>query len=194
VEDGSAFAQFTGQSSHDMPIPPGYASVSIERICQPDFEELEIDIPGGDGEKTLKDALHSIILWPKRYIVIIPENDGSPRDHLEPGQPSSPGPSSALPARSPSPQQPYDNSGERSSNDHDDDIPPNSPQQPFATSSRAQSFRSVQPPKKKQKRSTKKKAEAKTDEETEGSVRKEVKDFFEKAKERRKQEELEAKK
>jgi hypothetical protein len=34
--------------------------------------------------------------------------------------------------------------------------------------------------------------EAKTDEETEGSVRKEVKDFFGKAKERRKQEELEA--
>jgi FKBP-type peptidyl-prolyl cis-trans isomerase len=38
------------------------------------------------------------------------------------------------------------------------------------------------------------KAEAKSDEEIEGSVRKEVKDFFEKAKERRKQEELEAKK
>jgi hypothetical protein len=39
-----------------------------------------------------------------------------------------------------------------------------------------------------------KKPDAKTDEETEGSVRKEVKDFFEKAKERRKQQELEAKK
>jgi hypothetical protein len=33
-----------------------------------------------------------------------------------------------------------------------------------------------------------------TDEETEGTVRKEVKDFFEKAKERSKQKELEAKK
>jgi hypothetical protein len=143
VADGSAFAQFPRQTSHDMPIPPGYASVSVERICQPNFEELETDIPEGDGEKTLKDALHGIILWPKRYIVIILENDGSPRDHLEPGQPSSPGPSSALPARSPSLQQPYDNSGERSSSDHDDDIPLNSPQQPFATSSRAQSFRSV---------------------------------------------------
>jgi hypothetical protein len=58
--------------SHDMPILPGYASVSVERICQPDFEELEIDIPGGDGEKTLKDALHGIILWPKRYIIKSP--------------------------------------------------------------------------------------------------------------------------
>jgi hypothetical protein len=156
--------------------------------------DIEIDIPGGDGEKTLKDALHGIILWQKRYIVIILKNDGSPRDHLESGQPSSPVPSSALPALSPSPQQPNDNSGERSSSDHDDDIPPNSPQQPFATSSQAQSFKSVQPPKKKRKRSAKKKPEAKTDEETKGSIQKEVKDFFEKAKERRKQEELEVKK
>jgi hypothetical protein len=48
-----------------MPIPPSYASVSIERICQPDFEELEIDIPGGDREKTLKDALHGINIMAK---------------------------------------------------------------------------------------------------------------------------------
>jgi hypothetical protein len=61
------------------------------------------------------------------------------------------GPSSSLPARSPSPQEPYDNSGEASSSDHDDDIPPNSPQQPLAAEpqrSRAQSFKSVQPLKK----------------------------------------------
>jgi hypothetical protein len=44
----------------------------------------------------------------------------------------------------------------------------------------------VQPPKTKRKQSAKKKAEAKTNEEIEGSVRKGVKDFFEKAKERRK--------
>jgi hypothetical protein len=89
VADESAFVQFPGQTSHGMPIPPGYALVSIEKICQPDFKELELDIPGGDAEKTLKDALHGIILWPKHYIIKIPENDGSPRDHLEPGQPSS---------------------------------------------------------------------------------------------------------
>jgi hypothetical protein len=47
-----------------------------------------------------------------------------------------------------------------------------------------QSFRS--PPKKKRKRPVKKKPEAKTDEETQWNVRKEVKDFFEKVKERRK--------
>jgi hypothetical protein len=37
-----------------MPIPPGYASVSVEKISQPDFEELELDIPGGDGERHLR--------------------------------------------------------------------------------------------------------------------------------------------
>jgi hypothetical protein len=52
----------------------------------------------------------------------------------------------------------------------------------------------VQPPKKKRKRPAKKKPEVKIDEETEGTVRKEVKDFFEKVKQSRKQEELEAKK
>jgi hypothetical protein len=51
VADGSAFAQFLGQTSYDMTIPPGYTSVSIEKICQPDFEELELEIPRGDGGK-----------------------------------------------------------------------------------------------------------------------------------------------
>jgi hypothetical protein len=76
VAYGSAFAHFPGQTSHDMLIPPGYASVSVEEICEPQFEDLELDIPRGDGERTLKDAVHSIILWPKRYI-IIPQTEGS---------------------------------------------------------------------------------------------------------------------
>jgi hypothetical protein len=28
-----------------MSIPPSYASVSVEKIYQPDFEELELEIP-----------------------------------------------------------------------------------------------------------------------------------------------------
>jgi hypothetical protein len=44
----------------------------------------------------------------------------------------------------------------------------------------------VQPPKKKRKQSAKKKPEAKIDEETEGSVQKEVKDFFEKSERKKK--------
>jgi hypothetical protein len=68
VEYGSAFAHFPGQTSHGMLIPLGYTSISVEEICQPQFEDLELDILGGDGERTLKDAVHRIILWPKRYI------------------------------------------------------------------------------------------------------------------------------
>jgi hypothetical protein len=50
VAYGSTFAHFPGQTSHDMLIPPGYASVSVEEICQSQFEDLDLDIPGGDGE------------------------------------------------------------------------------------------------------------------------------------------------
>jgi hypothetical protein len=61
-----------------MLIPPGYASVSVEEICQPQFEDLELDIPGGDQERTLKDAIHGIILWPKRYIYNPPDGGINP--------------------------------------------------------------------------------------------------------------------
>jgi hypothetical protein len=56
VAYGSAFALFPGQTSHDMLIPPGYTSISVEEICRPQFKDLELDIPGGDRERKLKDA------------------------------------------------------------------------------------------------------------------------------------------
>lgn len=34
------------------------------------FEMLELDIPGGDDEKTLAQAVHGYILWEKRNIII----------------------------------------------------------------------------------------------------------------------------
>jgi hypothetical protein len=73
----SAFVHFPGQISHDMLIPPDDATVSVEEICQPQFEDLELDIPGGDGERTLKHAVHGIILWPKHYIIIPRRRDQS---------------------------------------------------------------------------------------------------------------------
>jgi hypothetical protein len=78
----SAFAHFPRQTSHNMLIPPGYASVSVEEICQPQFEDLEQDIPGGDGERTLKDAVHGIILWP--YIIIPPTDPPQSRPSSSP--------------------------------------------------------------------------------------------------------------
>jgi hypothetical protein len=47
---------------HGAIIPPGYVSVSVDRVNK-GFSDLALDIPGGDGEKTF-------ILWRKRYIII----------------------------------------------------------------------------------------------------------------------------
>jgi hypothetical protein len=129
VEYGSAFAHFPGQTSHGMLIPPGYASVSVEEICQSQFEDLELDIPGGDAERTLKDAVHGIILWPKRYI-IIPQTEGSiPPTEPPQSRPSSSPRSSSRPSISPrslSTQEPLFNS-EGASSSHDIDINPELP-------------------------------------------------------------------
>ena len=42
---------------HGMPIPPGYASVTVEQIVELTHinENLELDFIRGDGEKTLGD-------------------------------------------------------------------------------------------------------------------------------------------
>ena len=37
---------------HGVIIPPRYVSVSVDRVNK-DFGDLALDIPGGDGEKTL---------------------------------------------------------------------------------------------------------------------------------------------
>jgi hypothetical protein len=138
VAYGSAFAHFLGQTSHGMLIPPGYASVSVEEICQSQFEDLELDIPGGDGERTLKDVVHGIIFWPKRYIRI-PQTEGSihPTDPPQ-SRPSSSPRSSSRPSISPhslSTQEPLFSSGGASSS-HDIDIntesPPKKQKKPMA--------------------------------------------------------------
>ena len=37
---------------HGAIIPPGYVSVAVDRVNK-GFSDLALDIPGGDGEKTL---------------------------------------------------------------------------------------------------------------------------------------------
>ena len=56
-------------TSHGNPIPPGYYSISVDRVIK-DYREVPLDFPGGDGEKTLGQAEHSFVLWRKRYIII----------------------------------------------------------------------------------------------------------------------------
>ena len=54
---------------HGNPIPPGYYSVSMDRVIK-DYREVSLDFSRGDREKTLGQAEHSFILWRKRYIII----------------------------------------------------------------------------------------------------------------------------
>ena len=54
---------------HGAIIPPGYVSVSVDRVNK-GFSDLTLDILGDDGEKTLREAEKTFILWCKRYIII----------------------------------------------------------------------------------------------------------------------------
>jgi hypothetical protein len=54
---------------HGAPIQPGYARVAVDKVSK-GYEDLALDIPGGDGEKTLGEAEKAYILWRKRYMII----------------------------------------------------------------------------------------------------------------------------
>ena len=85
VAYGSILPVNPASTIHGMPIPPGYASVTVEQIVgtSGDNENLELDFVGGDGEKTLGDALHGIILWRKANIKLI-RNRAAPMDPRSP--------------------------------------------------------------------------------------------------------------
>ena len=98
VAYGSVLPLNSCTTIHGMPIPPGYTSVTVEQIVgtSGDNENLELDFVGGDGEKTLGDALHRIVLWRKADIKLI----GNATAPVDPHHPSSQPPSP------PSPQPP----------------------------------------------------------------------------------------
>ena len=54
---------------HGNIIQEGYAIISVDK-AEKGFSDLPLDIPGGDGEKTLGEAEKTFILWRKRYIII----------------------------------------------------------------------------------------------------------------------------
>jgi hypothetical protein len=53
---------------HSVAIPPGYASVSVDRVIKGN-ENVALDIEGGDREKTLGEVEKTFICWKKRYII-----------------------------------------------------------------------------------------------------------------------------
>jgi len=50
-----------GEVYHGQEIPARSAKVGAEEVCN-DWRNLELDIPRGDGESTLADAVHGYIL------------------------------------------------------------------------------------------------------------------------------------
>jgi hypothetical protein len=46
---------------HGAPIQPEYARVAVDKVSKV-YEDLALDIPGGDGEKTLGEAEKAYIL------------------------------------------------------------------------------------------------------------------------------------
>ncbi|EEC83561.1 hypothetical protein OsI_29205 [Oryza sativa Indica Group] len=99
-----------GKKWHCNDIPHDYVPVEVEQVVT-NWEDLELDIPGGDGETKLGQCSHCIILWSKADVVIpgtpaatnkplSPPRDPQDRDD-SPGAPDAS--LSPPPKRSPSP-------------------------------------------------------------------------------------------
>ena len=82
----------TNATWHGHEIPAGYARVGVDEIM-PGFETLELDIPGGDEEKTLGEVKLGFVLWNKKHIMF---PDSAPRPPTPPS--SNPPQSPSLPA------------------------------------------------------------------------------------------------
>ena len=105
VAVGFALACEPGARWHGGEIQAGYAHVGVDEVL-PGYESLELDIPGAEGEMTLGEVAHGIILWPKKNIVFpgsAPRPPSPPSSHPPPPRPPSPPTSHPPPPMSPSP-------------------------------------------------------------------------------------------
>ena len=67
VVHGIAEVPVQGGTIHGRPIPEGYARVMVDRV-EPGWEDLDLEIPRGDGEEELGHTVQTWICWNKRYI------------------------------------------------------------------------------------------------------------------------------
>ena len=68
VADAVAYTNPTEATFHCNPIPAGYARVMVDEVVDP-YSGLTLDIPRGEDERTLGEAIHHIILWRKDCII-----------------------------------------------------------------------------------------------------------------------------
>ena len=100
VAYGSALPLNPCTTIHGRPIPLGYTSIIVEQIVG-NNENLELDFVGGDGEKTLGDALHGVVLWRKANIKLTASTTApvqTDRPSPWPPSPSSPQPPPSPPS------------------------------------------------------------------------------------------------
>jgi hypothetical protein len=104
VAHGMALPVQARPTFHGSEVPAGYSTVSVEEVVA-GYEDLELDHPGGEGEKTLGEAVHAMILWDKRYIIFSGGQEGPTAPSMSPPPGASPRHSSPPPAprRSPTP-------------------------------------------------------------------------------------------
>ena len=69
VANAVAFTITPEATFHCAPVPAGYARVLVDEVVDPPYSELQLDIPGGDDEHTLGEAIHHVILWRKDCII-----------------------------------------------------------------------------------------------------------------------------
>src|SRR3954466_11123608 len=70
VADGFALPNPPEGTYHDNSIQPGYARVGVDEVVSV-YEELNLDIPGGEGEQTLRESeQNGIYLWRKQCIIV----------------------------------------------------------------------------------------------------------------------------
>jgi len=103
VAVGFALPSEPGARFHGSQIPAGYARVGVDEVLK-GYESLELDMAGGDGEKTLGEVTGGIILWKKKYIVFADSTPPPTPPCSNPPQQSPPLPDrdpSASPSRSP---------------------------------------------------------------------------------------------
>ena len=98
VAVGFAYPNEPEATYHHGVIPAGYARVGVDEVMT-GFHTMELEIPGGEEEKTLGDVERGFALWNKKYIVL---PDSLPRPPTPPcsSQPQQESPH--LPERDPS--------------------------------------------------------------------------------------------
>ena len=163
---GQAEVPVEGGTIHSVPIPSGYARVLVDKVVE-GWEDLDIPIPGGEGEQELKDVVHQWICWEKKHIKLVKKaTTGSTQSSR--AKSLTPPPTDNAPTP-PSPVEPTPPPKKRK--------PQPPPPKKYITSKTLQQATS-RPQKKKEKPPPPKLAYEKTPEETDEAVRKEVHDFF----------------